>query len=45
MLATLGFTIALLRHFTVVSSMEEPVPGWIDNYNGPTGIVVAVGTG
>lgn len=31
--------------FLVVSSMKEPVPGWIDNFNGPCGILVAYGKG
>lgn len=25
--------------------MEEPTPGWLDNWNGPTGIISAVGNG
>lgn len=31
--------------FAVIPSLKEPVPGWIDNMYGPTGIVVGVGTG
>ena len=30
---------------TVVACFEEPTPGWLDNWNGPTGIVSAVGNG
>jgi len=30
---------------TVVSTIEEPVPGWADNFNGPTGLLVACGVG
>lgn len=29
----------------VVSSVEEPVPGWVDNFNGPLGMLVACGIG
>lgn len=29
----------------VVACFEEPTPGWLDNWNGPTGIVSAVGNG
>ena len=30
---------------TVVSSIKDPIPGWIENFNGPTGIIVACGKG
>lgn len=29
----------------VLSSFKEPVSGWVDNFNGPTGIVSAVSKG
>nr|ADI82774.1 fatty-acyl CoA reductase 1 [Ostrinia nubilalis] len=29
----------------VISSVEEPVPGWIENFNGPVGMLVACGKG
>lgn len=29
----------------MLSSWKEPVVGWVDNWNGPTGIVSAVGKG
>lgn len=29
----------------MVSTIEEPVPGWADNFNGPIGLLVACGTG
>jgi len=29
----------------VISTLEEPVPGWADNFNGPTGMLVACGVG
>lgn len=31
--------------FKVLSSLNEPFVGWVDNWNGPTGIVSAVGKG
>lgn len=29
----------------MLSSLKEPLVGWVDNWNGPTGIVSAVGKG
>lgn len=29
----------------MVSTIEEPMPGWADNFNGPTGLLVACGVG
>jgi fatty acyl-CoA reductase len=29
----------------VISTMVEPFPGWIDNFNGPVGLMVAGGKG
>lgn len=37
--------VAIVRPSIVLSSYREPVPGWVDNCNGPTGIVAAVGKG
>lgn len=31
--------------YLVLSSVNEPLSGWVDNWNGPTGIVSAVGKG
>jgi len=31
--------------FAVVSSNSEPVAGWVDNWNGPTGLIAAAGKG
>lgn len=31
--------------FQVLSSLNEPLVGWVDNWNGPTGVVSAVGKG
>ena len=30
---------------TVTASLLEPFPGWVDNLNGPTGIIVGAGKG
>ncbi|XP_077284073.1 putative fatty acyl-CoA reductase CG5065 [Arctopsyche grandis] len=35
----------IFRPSIVVSSMEEPMPGWIENFNGPVGLLVACGKG
>lgn len=37
--------VAIVRPSIVLSSLKEPFPGWQDNWNGPTGIVSAVGKG
>lgn len=29
----------------MVNAWKEPKPGWVDNLNGPTGLVVAAGKG
>lgn len=31
--------------FPVIGSYREPIPGWIDNMYGPTGVVLGVGAG
>ncbi|XP_018562772.1 putative fatty acyl-CoA reductase CG5065 [Anoplophora glabripennis] len=35
----------IIRPSIVISTMLDPVPGWIDNFNGPVGILVASGKG
>lgn len=30
---------------TVISTYKFPVPGWIDNFYGPTGVTAGAGTG
>ena len=30
--------VAIMRPSIVVASIKEPIPGWVDNLNGPTGI-------
>jgi len=37
--------LAIIRPSIVGSSWREPIPGWVDNYNGPSGLVVAAGKG
>lgn len=31
--------------FLVIPSVAEPLPGWVDNLNGPVGILVGAGKG
>ncbi|XP_063836545.1 fatty acyl-CoA reductase wat-like [Ostrinia nubilalis] len=40
-----GIPLAIFRPAVVVSSAREPVKCWLDNMNGPNGIVVGSGTG
>jgi Male sterility protein. len=35
----------LLLFFAVISTLEEPISGWLDNYNGPVGMFLAGGKG
>ncbi|CAM1304655.1 FAR2 (predicted) [Pycnogonum litorale] len=37
--------IAIIRPSIVGASWKEPMPGWIDNYNGPTGTMLAISSG
>uniref|UniRef100_A0A0K8W166 Fatty acyl-CoA reductase n=1 Tax=Bactrocera latifrons TaxID=174628 RepID=A0A0K8W166_BACLA len=37
--------LLIFRPSIVISSIEEPVPGWVDNFNGPIGMLVACGIG
>lgn len=37
--------VAIVRPSIVTASLTEPVPGWVDSYNGCTGIVVALSLG
>ncbi|XP_076754544.1 fatty acyl-CoA reductase 1 [Xylocopa sonorina] len=37
--------VVIVRPSIVLSSFREPVAGWVDNWNGPTGIIAAVGKG
>ncbi|CAB3252572.1 unnamed protein product [Arctia plantaginis] len=40
-----GYPVAIFRPTVVVSSLRHPFPGWIENLNGPSGMVVAAGKG
>lgn len=37
--------VVVFRPAIVIPTYREPVPGWIDNMYGPTGIIVGVGAG
>ncbi|XP_057671020.1 putative fatty acyl-CoA reductase CG5065 [Diorhabda carinulata] len=37
--------IVIIRPSIVLSSIKEPLKGWVDNWNGPTGIIAAAGKG
>lgn len=37
--------LAIVRPSIVTAALKEPVPGWVDNYNGATGTIAAVGKG
>lgn len=37
--------IVIFRPSIVISAMEEPIPGWVDNFNGPVGLLLACGIG
>ncbi|XP_053690508.1 putative fatty acyl-CoA reductase CG5065 [Sabethes cyaneus] len=40
-----GLPVSIVRPSIVLSSFKEPISGWVDNFNGPTGIVSAVSKG
>ncbi|KAK6633664.1 hypothetical protein RUM43_001254 [Polyplax serrata] len=37
--------IVIFRPSIVIASIIEPLPGWVDNFNGPVGLLVASGKG
>lgn len=37
--------ISIIRPSIITASWRDPMPGWIDNYNGPTGYLVVSGKG
>ncbi|XP_003745037.1 fatty acyl-CoA reductase 1 [Galendromus occidentalis] len=37
--------IAIVRPSIITGAALEPLPGWVDNYNGPNGLLIALGTG
>ncbi|XP_063545690.1 putative fatty acyl-CoA reductase CG5065 isoform X2 [Cydia strobilella] len=40
-----GYPISIFRPTIVISAQKHPFPGWIENFNGPSGVVVAIGKG
>lgn len=42
---SLHLPIAIVRPSIITAAWKEPTPGWIDNYNGPTGYFVVSGKG
>ncbi|XP_030041062.2 putative fatty acyl-CoA reductase CG5065 [Manduca sexta] len=39
------FPIAIARPSIVTAAWKEPIPGWVDNLNGPTGLLIGSGKG
>ncbi|XP_046382377.1 putative fatty acyl-CoA reductase CG5065 [Ischnura elegans] len=37
--------VAIVRPSIVLSAWREPLAGWVDNWNGPTGMIAAAGRG
>jgi len=37
--------VSIVRPSIVISTWKEPVPGWVDNLNGPTGLFLIAGIG
>jgi fatty acyl-CoA reductase len=37
--------IVIIRPSIVVAAWQEPLPGWIDNFNGPTAVIANTGKG
>ena len=37
--------VVIYRPSIVISSLEEPMPGWVDNFNGPIGLLIACAIG
>lgn len=37
--------IGIVRPSIITASLRDPAPGWIDNYNGPSGYLVTAGKG
>ncbi|XP_043288458.1 uncharacterized protein [Venturia canescens] len=40
-----GLPVGIARPSIVTASFKEPVPGWIENMNGPTGLMIGAGKG
>ncbi|XP_028027134.1 putative fatty acyl-CoA reductase CG5065 [Bombyx mandarina] len=39
------YPVAIFRPTIVISALRHPFPGWIENLNGPSGVLVAAGKG
>jgi len=37
--------VSVMRPSIVSASLREPTPGWVDNFNGPSGIIAGAGKG
>lgn len=37
--------LCIYRPSIVICAMDEPIPGWVDNFNGPVGLLLACGIG
>lgn len=37
--------ICIVRPSIITASLRDPMPGWVDNYNGPSGYLVTAGKG
>ena len=42
---SVGLPVAVMRPSIVAASWKEPRPGWVDNYNGPSGVFAGIGKG
>ncbi|XP_048584995.1 fatty acyl-CoA reductase 1 [Nematostella vectensis] len=40
-----GLPVSIFRPSIIGASFKEPLPGWVDNFNGPAGLFVAAGKG
>ncbi|XP_027700170.1 fatty acyl-CoA reductase 2 isoform X1 [Vombatus ursinus] len=40
-----NLNVAIIRPSIVGASWQEPFPGWVDNLNGPSGLMIAAGKG
>ncbi|XP_024944509.1 fatty acyl-CoA reductase 1 isoform X2 [Cephus cinctus] len=45
LVARSGLPIGVARPSIVVASWKEPAPGWVENMNGPTGLMIGAGKG
>lgn len=40
-----GLRAIIIRPSIVLPTYQEPIPGWTDNFNGPTGMMIGIGHG